>query len=249
MKKHEVILDFTSLLDVILIILFLVLCTMNGKAAKDAEKIDELTEATVTMGIQLEEQSGEIKELTEKNKELEDKLSELQALYDSLNHKYGELFAENEYHKGQAHDALQALQTSMEINGMSQTDLELFQLFKDKSITLELRLVKVDKKRCDIGLYSGGKRFGTEISIDPDKNAVEANGEKIANWLSSLLKRYVSDKNYSMALMAVTYDNTEETGVAKSAHDAVTEGLLIIDRNASKGYDLFHTDKPNNGTK
>ena len=43
MKKREIILDFTSLLDVILILLFLILCSMNASAKKDAEQIADLT--------------------------------------------------------------------------------------------------------------------------------------------------------------------------------------------------------------
>ena len=42
MKKREIILDFTSLLDVILILLFLILCSMNASAKKDAEQIADL---------------------------------------------------------------------------------------------------------------------------------------------------------------------------------------------------------------
>ena len=58
MKKREIILDFTSLLDVILILLFLILCSMNATAKKDAEQIAELT----VQNEQLTEQKQELGE-------------------------------------------------------------------------------------------------------------------------------------------------------------------------------------------
>ena len=62
MKKREIILDFTSLLDVILILLFLILCSMNATAKKDAEEIESMK----TQNVLLLAQKQELSEANEK---------------------------------------------------------------------------------------------------------------------------------------------------------------------------------------
>ncbi len=76
MKKRELILDFTSLLDVIMILLFVVISNMslvsaNANAAAK-EEAEAAKQALTAEQLQGEEAAEEIAELTEKLKELEE---------------------------------------------------------------------------------------------------------------------------------------------------------------------------------
>lgn len=78
MKKKELMLDFTSLLDVILIILFLVICTMNKTARADTAEIETLTAETAALSEENDRLQTEYEialtenaELTEEKEKLE----------------------------------------------------------------------------------------------------------------------------------------------------------------------------------
>jgi biopolymer transport protein ExbD len=88
MKKRELILDFTSLLDVIMILLFVVignmsLASVSANAAAKAE-----TEAAQSA---LEEEQAELEAAAEKNNELEAELAELVREAEQLQQKNADL--------------------------------------------------------------------------------------------------------------------------------------------------------------
>jgi len=117
MKKHEMVLDFTSLLDVILIILFLVLCTMNGKAEKDAATIDELTEQNAAYAELTQQQKDELEALTTENTDISEQLAALLKEHEELQAKYDDVSAQNEENKKLAQAAQANLEKFMELAG------------------------------------------------------------------------------------------------------------------------------------
>lgn len=255
MRKHEMVLDFTSLLDVILIILFLVLCTMNGKAQKDADKIDSLTEANSAYAQQVKDQGDEIDSLTQTNKEQADKIAELEQLVGELTDKNAELAESNEYYKNQAENAMATLDKYMEISGLGSTDKTLYALFKEKSISLELNLLKKKDPKtgaisCEIKLYMGNKVVGQPLTIDPDAKKKETNTVAVRNWLAPLLKKYVSDASYKVAVIVISYDGSAtDNGVSNSAFTPVNDAVQKIETDKTKNYELWHTIDSTNYVK
>ena len=158
MKKHEMVLDFTSLLDVILIILFLVLCSMNGKAQKDAEKIDDLTANVESLKDENEQLTGTVKDLEKLQQELTETLEEIKKAslekgqeLDEMRVKYDELKLQYERISKNL-DSIAAL-ANLDIN-----DAVKYEAFKGNAIAVELELVDVqgnlDKKTsCRVNLF------------------------------------------------------------------------------------------------
>jgi len=82
MTKREIILDFTSLLDVIMIILFLLVCNMNDATTKGNAEIDELTGTVTILQEDLDNLKDELAKAEESlavvKAELDDKTAELE---------------------------------------------------------------------------------------------------------------------------------------------------------------------------
>jgi len=115
MRKRELILDFTSLLDVIMIILFLVLGSVNAnsmQAADDAKaaglKAQELERQNLELTTKLESSQAEVAKLNEELEKYREELAKVksqldssvsEASYSELQVKYDALLADYEYLK------------------------------------------------------------------------------------------------------------------------------------------------------
>lgn len=84
MKKRQIFIELTSLLDVILIMLFMLL--MQARTQTDAA----ITE-TEELRISMEEMAAEVSEIRQQNASFQDTYDSLQAGYDSLQQEYGTL--------------------------------------------------------------------------------------------------------------------------------------------------------------
>ena len=98
MKKKELMLDFTSLLDVILILLFIVIANMNQASAAVGEELTaQLTdyEAQVHMmeeeQVQLSAQLEEMQIMADDNDSLKQQLRQMEERYDELQDEYDHL--------------------------------------------------------------------------------------------------------------------------------------------------------------
>ena len=99
MKKRELILDFTSLLDVIMILLFIVVSNM---AKASASVNEDSKQALAEAGARIEELSGERDELLEQlehEADNEEQLLEVTSRLQTLQMEYTELQTEYEYLK------------------------------------------------------------------------------------------------------------------------------------------------------
>jgi len=244
MKKHEMVLDFTSLLDVILIILFLVLCTMNGKAQKDADTIDDLTQANVTMAAQLEEQAGQIEDLENTNKELAGLLEEMEA----IKKENSRLEAENAKLDKERNEALERLDKYMEISGLDDYDSLVFDTVMKGVTSVEVRILYVTKEQADVELFQKDARsgeyrqVGNTLSINPSLSLVNNNANMVQSWLEALLSKNMSQNSESTVVLILRYsinNDPAQGGVANSAVTAVDNALKAIEKNDSKGYTLY----------
>ena len=111
MKKRQLILDFTSLLDVIMILLFIVLGNMSrltteaeeeakAAVAESQIQVEQLSEANAAMEAQIEELQGQIQKDAETENalaEAEKSLAELEGKYNSLQEDYDYLKITTEF--------------------------------------------------------------------------------------------------------------------------------------------------------
>lgn len=77
-KKKNLILDFTSLLDVIMILLFVVICNMSQASLKANEKAEKSQESLADAEMKLEDMQDKLDELSADNEALNKELSEYQ---------------------------------------------------------------------------------------------------------------------------------------------------------------------------
>ena len=243
MKKHVMVLDFTSLLDVILIILFLVLCTMNGKAQKDAAAIESLEADKAAYEALTAEQRDEIDSLTEKNTELDETLTKTTEDLTELNKKYTEASAESDYYRVQAENAQENLKKYMEIGGMSDTDRIAFERFKENSAVFKITLEAVEVKDYSKGhilvVYKGDNQIGNPLRIYVSKLAdSQSENETVANiksWINQIFKGQQSSLRNKDVFIILRYDNEK---VYLRTPPLVERALKSIDTLSDIGYDL-----------
>ncbi len=252
MKKHEMVLDFTSLLDVILIILFLVLCTMNGKAEKDAATIDELTEQNEAYAELTQKQEDELNALTTENADISEQLAALQKEQEELQAKYEDLKEQNTANEKLAQTAQANLEKFMEIAGLGKGDTTLFQLFGEITLRLELKLsvsnpnaTRLDD--CKLTLYYNGNSIGTPLIFNPGdvsnwEQLLPKNIPVIKKWLTAYLEDLGAGSDYNLVLIALSEDEI----VKYKSLDVVKKALESLDMDRTKGYDLYYKDNAEN---
>ncbi len=254
MKKHEMVLDFTSLLDVILIILFLVLCTMNGKAQKDADKIDDLTAQKTAYEQLVAEQEEKLAELEQKNTELEEQLNTATEDSASWSSKYAELENEIEYYKDMAKRSQEALKQYLEIGGLGQYDAKLFEFFKESSITIEINVsllshtntlltMRRDGKKVMSYDFTPGKKTKDPTFDPPDQvyyyEVLSQNKQNIIERVDRILSDLVKASDYQVLLL-ITYESADTYD--QNGLDVVKEALDDLKNNDAKGYKLKVAD-------
>lgn len=75
-KKSELLLDFTSLLDVIMIILFVVICNMNNAAMEANQSAEAANKELILAKEQLSDNESKLDELTGDNESLKEELAQ-----------------------------------------------------------------------------------------------------------------------------------------------------------------------------
>ncbi len=149
MKKREMVLDFTSLLDVILILLFLVVCSMNITAKQNAEAMDALAAQNETLTGQLSLLEEEAEELKADAAELEQNLSEASNEFLKAQQENQALIFQNEKLQetaerslNTAEMALQRLEELEELSGLNVVDRTQYEIFLEKVTRVELVCIR-----------------------------------------------------------------------------------------------------------
>ncbi len=207
MRKREIILDFTSLLDVILILLFLILCSMNASAKKDAEQIadlmvqnEQLTEQKQELGeaaVKLENEKGQLTEQLdalrvqseEKNKEI----SSLQAQNKEL-----QQLADTSVASAQA--ATQLLEKLQALSGLNAIDQKQYELFLANICRIELQCVaKLGEKKTSITVVVDDKKQETLLV---------GQGELSLEQATDILRTYLDAAGTEIALVSMVYNGS-----------------------------------------
>ena len=205
MKKREIILDFTSLLDVILILLFLILCSMNASAKKDAEQIADLT----VQNEQLTEQKQELSEAAVKLENEKGQLSErLDALQIQSEEKDKEISSLQEKNKelqqladtsvASAQAATQLLEKLQALSGLNALDQKQYELFLANICRIELQCVaRLGEKKTSITVFVNDKRQETVFV---------GQGELSLEQMADILRRYLDVAGTEIALVSMVYN-------------------------------------------
>lgn len=224
MKKREIILDFTSLLDVILILLFLILCSMNASAKKDAEQIADLT----VQNEQLTEQKQELSEATIKleneKSQLTEQLDVLQAQGEEKDKEISSLQAQNKELQqiadtsvASAQAATQLLEKLQVLSGLNAVDQKQYELFLTNICRIELQCMA---KR-------GEKKTSITVFIDDEKQEtfLVGQGELSLKQMSDILRTYLDIAETEIAIVSMVYNGSS------NIYQNIYEGLpqMILD--------------------
>lgn len=207
MKKREIILDFTSLLDVILILLFLILCSMNATAKKDAEQIAELT----VQNEQLTEQKQELGEaavkLENEKGQLAEQLNTLQIQSEEKDKEISSLQAQNKELQqladtsvASAQAATQLLEKLQAMSGLNAVDQKQYELFLNNICRIELQCVaKLGEKKTSIAIFVDDIRKETILVGQGELSLEEA---------ADTLRTYLDASKTEIALVSMVYSGS-----------------------------------------
>lgn len=216
MKKHEMVLDFTSLLDVILIILFLVLCSMNGKAQKDAKKIDDLEASTASLTSENGQLQGQIDDLEKQKSELEALLEEARKASLEKGQEVDRLTQENQKLEELLDTATQLAKTYEKLNGLSEADAKRFELLKYDTQAVTLRITKantIDDYHYYVTLIADGIKSTGFMIEDVRKNdgpleSTYRYQKEFAEWLQNEMNSLSNVKEFKVC--QINIDNNAD---------------------------------------
>jgi len=202
MKKREIILDFTSLLDVILILLFLILCSMNASAKKDAEQIAELTVQNGQLTEQKQELSEAAVKLENEKANLTEKLDDLQTQSDAKDKEISSLQAQNKELQqladtsvASAQAATQLLEKLQALSGLNAIDQKQYELFLANICRVELQcMAKLGEKKTSITIFVDDKRQET-IFV--------GQGELSLEQMTDILRTYLDAAGTEIAVVSM----------------------------------------------
>jgi len=217
-------LDFTSLLDVILILLFLILCSMNATAKKDAEQIADLT----VQNEQLTEQKQELGEaavkLENEKEQLAEQLNLLQAKNEEMDKEINSLQAQNKELQqiadtsvASAQAATQLLEKLQEISGLNAIDQKQYEVFLSNICRIELQCIaKLGEKKTSITVVVDDKE--QEILL-------VGQGELSLEQMSDILRTYLDAAGTEIALVSMIFNGSS------NIYQNIYEGLpqMILD--------------------
>ena len=218
MKKREIILDFTSLLDVILILLFLILCSMNATAKKDAEQIADLT----VQNEQLTEQKQELGEAAVKLENEKGKLTEqlnvLQVQNEEKQKEINKLLAQNKELQqladtsvASAQAATQLLEKLQALSGLNAVDQKQYELFLANICRIELQcMAKLGEKKTSITVFVNDKKQETILV---------GQGELSLEQMADVLQKYLDAAETEIAVVSMVYDGS------RNIYQSIYEGL------------------------
>lgn len=205
MKKREIILDFTSLLDVILILLFLILCSMNASAKKDAEQIAGLT----VQNEQLAEQKQELGEaavklenekavLTEKLDTLQKQDAEKDKEINSLQAQNKELQQLADASVASAQAAARLLEKLQALSGLNAIDQKQYELFLANICRIELQCVaRLGEKKTSIAIY---------VNDEKQETFFVGQGELSLEQTADVLRMHLDRAEAEIAIVSMVYN-------------------------------------------
>ncbi len=199
MKKKDLVLDFTSLLDVIMIILFVVISNM-GQASLDAKEAAE---------AKMEENIG-----------IQQNLSDTQQTLSNLQNDYNELIISNEKLQNQLDELL--LENNLYKAKAGKTDIEEKQLYESlmnqsKKITLicepYINPNKSDENAVEITIYSaetGDEQKALDVvtfthNFDLTRNERSIKNAEMQADMYRALEKIIKDNDLKFALITVEY--------------------------------------------
>ena len=199
MKKKDLVLDFTSLLDVIMIILFVVISNM-GQASLDAKEAAE---------AKMEENIG-----------IQQNLSDTQQTLSNLQNDYNELIISNEKLQNQLDELL--LENNLYKAKAGKTDIEEKQLYESlmnqsKKITLicepYINPNKSDENAVEITIYSaetGDEQKALDVvtfthNFDLTRNERSIKNAEMQADMYRALEKIIKDNDLKFALITVVY--------------------------------------------
>ena len=199
MKKKDLVLDFTSLLDVIMIILFVVISNM-GQASLDAKEAAE---------AKMEENIG-----------IQQNLSDTQQTLSNLQNDYNELIISNEKLQNQLDELL--LENNLYKAKAGKTDIEEKQLYESlmnqsKKITLicepYINPNKSDENAVEITIYSaetGDEQKSLDVvtfthNFDLTRNERSIKNAEMQADMYRALEKIIKDNDLKFALITVEY--------------------------------------------
>ena len=221
MKKRDLVLDFTSLLDVIMIILFIVMSTM-GQASSDVQK--------------------EAQAQVEDNAEMQQKLKDSQHDLMDLQNEYAEMVANN----GELQKQLEDLLEERELYKMDVDEMLLYEelMKKSKKITLICKPYinpnKSDSNEGEVTVYSGDNgeeqealdvvTFTHNFNLSREERS-EKNAQMRENMYRSL-ENIIGDKDLERVFITIEYTYGDK-GFSKIDLDNIMGAVEDIERNYS----------------
>lgn len=216
MKKHEMVLDFTSLLDVILIILFLVLCSMNGKAQKDAKKIDDLEASTASLTSENGQLQGQIDDLEKQKSELEALLEEARKASLEKGQEVDRLQAEINRLSEQTKTLADLVAQYGEIQKLRPNDAKKYELFKGNAIAVELSLSDPNPNatqhiQCKVNMLVEGLKSANYLIEDTHNkpSVIDKYTNELSSWLKNELEKIYKTEECSIYLIIIDYDDNQ----------------------------------------
>ncbi len=199
MKKRDIVLDFTSLLDVIMIILFLIIAGMkqtsdntdNGLKEKD-ERIAQLENEIEKVNSELELSSSDLKkEVSEKN--------DIKLSYDELKNEYDLLSAEKGFDEIEDNVLLETLLNKTDKLVFNCTSYSKENNSDEASVEIKIYFAENGKDPEEINMAVLKHDFRLNSEERKKKNA-----EMQAN-LFKILKDVVSDSDSDCILATIQY--------------------------------------------
>ena len=218
MKKREIILDFTSLLDVILSLLFLILWSMNATAKKDAEQIAELTVQNEQLTEQKQELGEAVVKLENEKGQLADQLNTLQIQSEEKDKEISSLQTQNKELQqladtsvASAQAATQLLEKLQAMSGLNAVDQKQYELFLTNICRIELQCVaKLGEKKTSIAIFVDDIRKETILV---------GQGELSLGQAADVLRTYLDVTNAKIAVISMVYNGGD------SIYQKIYEGL------------------------
>jgi len=225
MKKREIILDFTSLLDVILILLFLILCSMNASAKKDAEQIAELTVQNGQLTEQKQELSEAAVKLENEKANLTEKLDDLQTQSDAKDKEISSLQAQNKELQqladtsvASAQAATQLLEKLQALSGLNAIDQKQYELFLANICRVELQcMAKLGEKKTSITIFVDDKRQET-IFV--------GQGELSLEQMTDILRTYLDAAGTEIAVVSMVYNGS--SNIYQNIYEGLPKVILEL---------------------
>lgn len=238
MKKREIILDFTSLLDVILILLFLILCSMNATAKKDAEQIadlkvknEQLTEQKQELSeaaVGLENEKGQLAEqlntLQTKNEEMDKEISSLQTQNKELRQ-----LADTSVASAQA--AAQLLEKLQELSGLNAIDQKQYELFLANICRIELQCeAKLGEKKTSIAIFVDDERKETILV---------GQGELSLEQAANVLRTYLDFTDTEIAVVSMVYNGG--SSIYQNIYEGLPQKILeLAEEYRTEGFTIWY---------